>query len=263
MNKLIFIGLGLYNSRDISIKGVEALKNADHIFVEFYTSKMAEDTIDNLESMINKKITILTRNQVEDGDLILSSTKKGNVAFLCQGDPFTATTHVELLLKAKLHGLVTQVIHGASITIAVPGLLGLQFYKFGRTTTLAYPEGEYFPESPYDIISENLFHGLHTLVLLDINEKEKRYMTANEGINLLLEIYSKRGNGLFTPKTLTCVVSQAGSDNPIVVANEANRLVNKNFKAPLHTIVVPGKLHFKEAEALVILANAPKRILHT
>jgi diphthine synthase len=260
MNKLIFIGLGLYNSQDISLKGIEVLKNADHVFAEFYTSKMAEGTIQHLESLINKQITILTRNQVEDGDIILSTAKNSNVAFLCQGDPFTATTHIELILNAKSKGIETQTIHGASIASAVPGLLGLQFYKFGRTTTLAYPEGEYFPESPYDIISENSSRGLHTLVLLDINEKEKRYMTANEGIDLLLQINSKRGDDTFTAKTLVCVVSQAGSDNPIIAADEANELQKMDFKEPLHSIVVPGRLHFKEAEALIILAKAPKNI---
>ena len=77
----------------------------------------------------------------------------------------------------------------------------MQFYKFGRTTTLVYPENDYFPESPYDVLVENKTRGLHTLVLLDIHAQENRYMTANEGIQLLLTINSKRKDNVFTPLT--------------------------------------------------------------
>lgn len=261
MSKLIFIGMGLYDSEDISLKGLEALREANHIFVEFYTAKMAKGTIKKIESKVCKKVTILNRDQVEDRQIILSHAKKEIVAFLCQGDPFTATTHIELLLCAKQQKIETQIIHGASVVTAIPGLLGLQYYKFGRTTTIAYPEGEYLPESFYEVIGENLSRGLHTLVLLDIHSKEKRYMTANEGIELLLKVNSNRKDNIFTPDTLTCVVARAGSKSPFIAANKAKKLLNMYFGAPLHSLVIPGKLHFKEAEALMILANVPKKEL--
>jgi len=34
---LYFIGLGLYDEKDISVKGLEALKSADEVYAEFYT----------------------------------------------------------------------------------------------------------------------------------------------------------------------------------------------------------------------------------
>lgn len=261
MGKLIFIGLGLYDSKDISIKGLETLKDVDNIFAEFYTAKMAKGTIKDIEAMSGNEVTILTREEVEDCEKLLSAAETQKVAFLCQGDPLTATTHIELLLMATKRRIATQVIHSSSVATSVPGLLGLQFYKFGRTTTLAFPEGGYFPESPYDVISENLSRGLHTLVLLDIDAETKRYMTANEGIDILLKINSKRGDNIFTKRTLTCVVARAGSKKSLVVANSAGKLLNADFGAPLHTIVIPGKLHFKEGEALVILAKAPHKLI--
>ena len=263
MGKLIFIGLGLNDGQDISLKGLEALKTCDKIYAEFYTSKMAEGTIKNLETLINKPIEILTRSCVEHGEQIISIAKQEGevVAFIAPGDILTATTHVELMLRAKKENITTSVIHGQSIVTAVPGLLGLQFYKFGRTTTIAYPEGDYFPESPYDVLKENLHHGLHTLILLDIHAEEKRYMTANEGIEILLEINSKRKDDTFTSKTLTCVVARAGAKDVFILADEAQKLITKDFGPPLHSIVVPGKLHFKESEALIELAIAPKKLL--
>jgi diphthine synthase len=261
MGKLIFIGLGLYDAKDISLKGLEALKGSDSIFAEFYTAIMQGSTIQNLEEMLDKPIKTLTREQIEDGNEIITLAKHEQVAFICQGDPLTATTHIDLLLSAKKENIETNVIHGISITSSVPGLLGLQFYKFGRTTTLAYPEGDYYPESPYDVIVENLERGLHTLVLLDIHAKEKRYMSANEGIQILLEIDSKRENKIFDENMIICVVARAGAKDTQVFADQANKLLDLDFHGPLHTLVVPGKLHFKEAEALIALANAPKSIL--
>ena len=263
MGRLIFIGLGPYDGRDLSLKGLDALKNSDHIYAEFYTARLAPGSIEYLESIIEKPIEILTRNQTEQGKEILEKANDTSttVSFLVPGDPMTATTHVDLLLRARKAGIDTSVIHGPSVATAVPGLLGLQFYKFGRTTTLAYPDGDYFPESPYDIIAENKRSGLHSLVLLDIHADEERYMTANEGIELLLKINSKRNDDIFNTKTLTCVVARAGSEQPKVAADEAWKLLKMDFGEPMHSIVIPGKLHFKESEALIALANAPSEIV--
>ena len=155
-----------------------------------------------LEKKFGKRIKVLTREQVEQSDDIINSAKTQTVAFLCQGDPLTATTHIELLLQAKESGIKIEIIHGASIATTVPGLLGLQYYKFGRTTTIAYPQsysdGEYLPESPYYVILENKKRGLHTLVLLDIVAVEKRYMTAGEGLEILMAIESKCKKKLIT-----------------------------------------------------------------
>ncbi len=37
---LTFIGLGLYDKRDISEKGLYLIRNADHVFLEGYTSRL-------------------------------------------------------------------------------------------------------------------------------------------------------------------------------------------------------------------------------
>jgi diphthine synthase len=265
MSKLIFIGLGLYDDRDISVKGLDAIAKCDKIYAEFYTASLAGTSLKQLEERVGKKVIVLTREQVEQSDEIIETAKTQTVSFLCQGDPLTATTHIELLLRAKESGIKTEIIHGASIATSVPGLLGLQYYKFGRTTTIAYPQsysdGEYLPESPYYVILENKKRGLHTLVLLDIVAVERRYMTANEGIEILKAIESKCKKKLITKKTLACVIARAGSPEPYLKADHIKNLLDLDFGDPLHTLVIPGDLHFKEAEALVKLAGAPKSIL--
>lgn len=254
---LTFIGLGLFDEKDISLKGLEKIKNCDKVFAEFYTAKLTGTDIKKIEKIISKPIEILPRDQTEKGDMILESAKEKDVVFLTCGDPMTATTHVDLRLRAIKMGIKTRVIHGSSIVTAVPGLLGLQNYKFGRTTTLAYPEKDYFPTSPYNVIKENKKMGLHTLILLDIQADKDRYMTANEGIKLLLKMEEEHREGIFSEDSVVCIVALAGSEEPITIAGTVKDLIDRDFGPPFHTIVVPGKLHFMEIEALQLLAQLP------
>ncbi len=254
---LTFIGLGLYDEKDISLKGLKEIKNCDKVFAEFYTAKLTGADTKKIEKTIGRPVEVLSRAETEKGDKILNSAKDNNVVFLTAGDPMTATTHVDLRLRAIKNGIKTKVIHGSSIVTAVSGLLGLQNYKFGRTTTLAYPEKDYFPTSPYDVIKENKKMGLHTLVLLDIQADNDRYMTANEGMNLLLKMEEKHKENIFNEVSVICVVARAGSAEPTTVAGAVKNLINRDFGPPLHTMVIPGKLHFMEIEALETLAQLP------
>ena len=57
--KLIFIGLGLYDEKDISLKGLEEIKKSDKVFAEFYTSKLVGSNIKKIEKKKRKKIKVL------------------------------------------------------------------------------------------------------------------------------------------------------------------------------------------------------------
>ena len=254
---LSFIGLGLYDEKDISIKGLEEIKKADKVFAEFYTAKLFGTSIEKLEKLFDKKIIVLNRNETEKGDAIINSAEKEDTVFLTAGDSMTATTHVDLRIRAINKGIKTKIIHASSIVTAVSGLLGLQNYKFGRTTTLAYPQENYYPTSPYDVIKENKKRGLHTLVLLDVQEDKKLYMTANEGMKLILDMEEKVKSKIFDKESIICVVARAGSDKPVVKAGTIKELIEEDFGKPFHSIVVPGRLHFMEIEALRVLAQLP------
>ncbi len=258
--QLLFIGLGLYSEKDVSLNGLSEIKQCDKVFAEFYTSKLIGLKKNSFEQTFGKQIEILSREETEKGDKILDCASKENVVFLTCGDPMIATTHVDLRLRAKRRGIKTKIIHSGSIITAAPGLLGLQNYKFGRTTTLAFPEKNYFPTSPYSVILENKKMGLHTLVLLDIQADKEVYMTANEGLKLLLEMEEKLGKHLFNDESIVCVVARAGSPNPIVAADSIKELLARDFGGPLHTVIIPGDLHFMEIEALEVFAGLSQRL---
>ena len=256
MGELVFIGLGLWDDDDITVKGLKEVKKCDCVFAEFYTSILGVEK-EKLEMALGKEIRVLSREEVEKGEIILKEAKKNRVGFLTAGDPMTATTHVDLRLRAIEMGIKTKIIHGISILTAAAGLLGLQTYKFGRTTTLVAPKENFFPHSPYEVIKENKERGLHTLVLLDI--EDGKCMPANEGIKVLLEIEKERGEDILS-ESIMAVVARASSPNPFIRAHYPTILAKEQFGMPPHCIVVPGKLHFMEAKALVKLAGAPKEI---
>jgi len=130
--ELVFVGLGLYDEKGLSLRGLETIKEAGMIFAELYTSLMPAFSISKLEKLSKKKISIVSRCDLEEeaGQKILEASKKGKTVLLVPGDPLVATTHVDLRIRAKKQGIRTRIIHGASIISAVIGLSGLQNYTW-------------------------------------------------------------------------------------------------------------------------------------
>jgi len=257
--ELIFIGLGLSDDESATIEAIEACQRADVLIAELYTSILTPGSIERLAAKTGKQITVLGRGEVEEGSL-LSIAKEKTVGFLVPGDPMTATTHVDLKIRAHKEGIETSIVHGTSVMVAVPSVLGLQHYKFGRTITIPFQQKGFAPTSPFERLVENLGRGLHTLALLDIRAEERKFMTANEGLTWLLETAKGLKSDAVTESTLACVVARAGSKSPVGRADRVRALIGMDFGGPLHTIVVPGKLHFQEEEALMRFAGAPKEL---
>lgn len=260
--EIVFVGLGLNDELGMSLRGLEEVRKADKVFMELYTSVMPNFSIKRLKEISGKNLHVLSRKELEDenGEKILKAAKDGKVvALLVPGDPLIATTHVALRIQAEKLGIKTRIIHGASIISAVVGLSGLHNYKFGKSVTIPFPR-ETFSETPYEVISQNKGLGLHTLCLLDINAEEKRYLSISEALNLLLKIEKERCRGVIVDDALVVGVARAGSDNPVVKAGFLKEVINHDFGQPPHSLVFPGKLHFMEAEALVVLADAPEKV---
>jgi len=165
LNELVFVGLGLYDEKGISLRGLEEIREADAVFAEFYTSLMPGLSTQKLEEKTGKKVNIVSRRVLEEegGKLIFEEAKKGKVVFLVPGDPLIATTHVDLRIRAEKQGIKTRVIHGASAVSAVRGISGLQNYKYGKAVTIPFSEKGFVSETPYRVISENRDRGLHTM----------------------------------------------------------------------------------------------------
>ncbi len=247
---LYLIGLGLNDEKDISVKGLEIVKKCDVVYLEHYTA-ILNAKVEDLEKFYGKQIIVANRETVEKEaeKTILINAKTKNVAFLVVGDPLAATTHYDLMLRAKKAGVVVKVIQNASVMNAI-AITGLQLYKFGKTTSIPFPAEGFEPETFYDVLKENQSIGAHTLFLLDLKPNENRFMTVNDAIRNLLKIEIKRGQRAFTESTMCLGCARLGADNYKIVYGKAKDLLKVDFGNPMHVLIVPGKLHFAEEEAL-------------
>jgi len=252
---LTFVGLGLYDEKDITLKGLEAIREADVIYAEFYTSPLGGKTIEEMERMYGKRVFTLERSDLEEKveDGILKLAKYQNVVLLSGGDAMIATTHLDLRLRAIDMGIETRIVHAPSISSAVAGLSGLQNYKFGKSVTVSPAYKDVISEVPYDTIIANSERGLHTLLYLDLS------MSINEALRLLAAVEDKK-NGNVLKKSIIVGIARAGSDKPVVKAAYLNILKSYEFGELPHVLVVTGELHFMEKEALIKVAHAPESI---
>ena len=174
--------------------------------------------------------------------MLTDIAKEADVALLVPGDPLVATTHIQLMIDAKSKGVEVKIIHSSSIYTAVAET-GLQLYKFGRATTLAFIEKSFKPSSPFEMIIENRKAGLHTLVLLDVKE-DGRYMTIADGIYVLSELGFEKDS-----KIIACC--RLGSGEQKIRYGMMENLANdQSLGGTPAVIIIPGRLHFKEEEAL-------------
>eukprot|EP01027_Heterolobosea_sp_BB2_P012608 GEZU01018253.1.p1 GENE.GEZU01018253.1~~GEZU01018253.1.p1 ORF type:complete len:299 (+),score=78.92 GEZU01018253.1:45-899(+) len=256
------IGLGLGDEKDITVKGLETVRSCSRIYLEAYTSILGVDK-ERLEAFYGKQITLADREMVEsNSDEILANAGTENVAFLVVGDPFGATTHSDIIVRARDLGIKVEVLHNASIMNAC-GVSGLQLYRFGQTISMVFFTETWRPDSWYDKVKQNRAIGLHTLCLLDIKVKEQsienmmrgrkiyeppRYMTVNQAIEQLIEIEDKRKEGAYSRDTMCVGLARVGQPTQTIIAGPMEKLLKADFGAPLHSLIICGELHEFELE---------------
>jgi diphthine synthase len=208
-------------------------------------------------------VILADRDCVETGaDQIFADAKDGDVAFLVVGDPLCATTHSDLILRAKELDIKVEVIHNASV-MGAAGACGLQLYSFGQTVSIPFFREEWRPDSFYEKIQYNRRGGMHTLCLLDIKVKEPdfeamcrgrtvflppRFMTVNQAIEQLIEIEEKRQEGAYSKDTMCVGMARLGQKDQTIIAGTMEELLTADFGAPLHCFAITGEVHPLEEE---------------
>jgi len=260
---LTLVGLGLCDETDITLKGLEVIKNADEVYLESYTATLMTDTA-SLERLYGRPVTVMYRHDVEaHNDDMLQKAEQSNVAFLVVGDPFCATTHSDLVLRARKMGINVKVVHNASIMSSVAEC-GLQLYRFGQTVSIPFFEDNWKPVSFYDRVKANMDNGLHTLCLLDIKVKEQslknlmkglpifdppRFMTVRNAIEQLLEVEDLRNQKVCCNHTKAFGIARLGSESQSLRSGTLGELQQMDFGPPMHSLVLCAEtLHDIEVE---------------
>jgi diphthine synthase len=251
---LVFVGLGLEQSP--TLYAIGALKKCDRIFYESYTSPTVDPDLVSIlsESLGGKKIETVARDFVEDGRKILDLAKSENVTLVCSGDPMIATTHQDLRARAIKAGIETKILHASSILCAVSGELGLSSYSFGRTVTLTRTPIQY---TAYNTVYQNLLRGLHTTLLLEWDEASGFFLSPKDAVASLIEAEKDLKYGIVTNDTILLGASEIGKKEgkPNMMACTFSDATSQEFGTPPITLVVPGKLHFTEIEALTAITG--------
>ncbi|KAH7328068.1 tetrapyrrole methylase [Stachybotrys elegans] len=254
---LYLVGLGLSDETDITVKGLEVVKKASRVYLEAYTSILLVDQA-VLEEYYGRSITVADREMVEsNSDEILRNAQTEDVAFLVVGDPFGATTHTDLVIRARELSIPVRTVPNASILSGI-GACGLQLYNFGQTVSMVFFTDSWKPASFYDRIKENRSVGLHTLVLVDIKVKEPslenlargrmiyeppRYMTVGQCAQQMLEIEDERKEGVYTKDSLAIGAARVGGKTEKFVAGTLEELCSADdaLGPPLHSLVLLGR----------------------
>uniref|UniRef100_A0A0K0DGL2 GPI alpha-1,4-mannosyltransferase I, catalytic subunit n=1 Tax=Angiostrongylus cantonensis TaxID=6313 RepID=A0A0K0DGL2_ANGCA len=233
---------------DITVKGLNVVRKCKRVYLEAYTSILCYGLDKSrLEEYYGRELIEADRIVIEqNSDEILAGADVDDVAVLVVGDPFGATTHTDLVLRAKQKALPVKVIHNASILNAV-GCCGLQLYNFGETVSIVMWLDGWEPDSYYDKIASNMEKGFHTLCLLDIKTKEQSI----ENMMSIL-IYTTRAlNSSVYNESSPCVgLARVGWDDQKIVFCSLKEMSQYDLGPPLHCMILPGQMHPLEVDML-------------
>lgn len=236
------IGVGL-NTKQLTLEALTVIKECTEIYIDNYTNIFSVGNIAELEEIIGKEIVSLNRTELEQEKRFL----KDGSCLLVIGNPFSATTHYTLIEEANKKNIKTKIISGISI-FNYRGISGLFEYKFGKTTSIVYPEGNYKPISFYDNIIDNLKINAHTLCLLDIKTTQNRFMSVSEACQILEEIDNEKDKQL-TVAVCVALCGIAGNNQEIITFDfkDYKNIKSKSFP---QTLIICAKLNDFERDGI-------------
>jgi len=250
---LWFVGLGISGFKSIPNEALDILSNADMVYLEQFTSPIGESDLTKIKNAVNGEFKEGKRWLVEDGNEILKNAKKKKVVLLSYGDPYIATTHIELRTRAIEEKIKTHSIHASSSLTSMIGECGLHFYKIGRIATIMSEMKSL--TTPYYVIYKNIIEENHTILLLEYNQDKGFFLDPKDALNGLLETEKGQLRKVISPSTFVIVASRIGFKDQRVISGKISRLKEKDFGRPPHTVIIPGRLHFTESDALKILGE--------
>ncbi len=250
---LWFIGLGISGTRSIPTEAVKIIQKADSVYLETFTSPISKQDEEEIKNMVSGNFKIAKRWLVEDGQEILKTAKNSTVILLSYGDPYVATTHIELRTRAKLENIETNTIHSASAITSMTGEAGLQFYKVGRMVTIMNEKKSTI--TPYTAIFKNLTQGLHSIILLEYNHDENYFLDPKDAISNLLDVEKEQKRNVLNNDTFAIIASRIGFETQKIISGKFSNLLKVDFGEPPHSIIITGKLHFTESDAINVLTE--------
>ncbi|MEM1941854.1 MAG: diphthine synthase [Candidatus Nitrosocaldus sp.] len=246
---LTLVGMGIHGYKGLIMEAIEAIKHADKVYLEAYTSPVNGRDVNAIKAL-RSDLLVVHRWFVEDGRRILDEAREGDVVLLTYGDPLVATTHTELMVRARGSGIRCKVIHSSSIVTAALGECGLHVYRLGRIATVV--SDPIASTSTYYVLYTNLMQMNHTLLLLEYDHEHGYFLAPGDALRLLLECEARERMNAIGEGTFAIVASRVGMEDMMLVGGKIGSLLKHGFGEPPHTLIVTGSLHFTEVEALKV-----------
>ena len=250
---LSFVGLGISGFESIPIEGLDAISKADIVYLEQFTSPIGKSDLEKIQNAIKGEFRPAKRWLVEDGNEILEMAKEKDVVLLSYGDPYIATTHIELRTRAIENKTQTLSIHASSSLTSMIGECGLHFYKVGRIATIMSEMKSL--TTPYYVIYKNLIEGNHTVLLLEYNQDKDFFLDPKDALKGLLETEQGQRRKVLTESSYVIIATRIGFKDQKIISGKISSLTNTDFGKPPHTVIIPGRLHFTESDALKLFGE--------
>ncbi len=250
---LWFVGLGISGFKSMPSEALDVLSKADIVYLEQFTSPIGKSDLTKIKNATKGEFKLAKRWLVEDGSEILKNAKKKKVVLLAYGDPYIATTHIELRTRAIEEKIKTHSIHASSSLTSMIGECGLHFYKVGRIATIMSEMKSL--TTPYYVIYKNIIEGNHTILLLEYNQDKDFFLDPKDALNGLLETEKGQIRNVISSSTYAIVASRIGFKDQSIISGKISNLKKTDFGRPPHTVIIPGRLHFTESDALKIFGQ--------
>ncbi len=250
---LWFVGTGVSGLDSIPSRGLEIIKEADFIYLERFTSPITKVELSKIQNAAGGNFRIAERWLVEDGSEILENAKSKDAVLLSYGDPYIATTHIELRTRAAREGIKTGTIHGSSAITSLVGECGLHYYKIGRIATIMNEPKSM--STPYYVTYRNVIDGNHTILLLEYNQDGDFFLEPRTALSYLLDAEKGQSRGVIGADTFAIVASRIGYEDQKIVSGRISRLIKADLGGPPQSIIIPGRMHFTEVDFLKILTE--------
>jgi len=167
--------------------------------------------------------------------------------------PIRSNNTHRLRTRAKLENIETNTIHSASAITSMTGEAGLQFYKVGRMVTIMNEKKSTI--TPYTAIFKNLTQGLHSIILLEYNHDENYFLDPKNAISNLLDVEKEQKRNVLNNDTFAIIASRIGFETQKIISGKFSNLLKVDFGEPPHSIIITGKLHFTESDAINVLTE--------
>jgi diphthine synthase len=109
--------------------------------------------------------------------------------------------------------------------------------------------------TPYYVIYKNIIEGNHTVLLLEYNQDKNFFLDPKDALEILVETEKGQNRNVINLSTYAIVASRIGFKDQKIISGKISSLMKIDFGKPPHTVIIPGRLHFTESDALKIFGQ--------